>query len=231
MADKNQIEETILWALKMEGISGSMSLDNLIGWIDLRLRILISLPEINNALQTLISKGYLQETLPLYYSLSSSENPKNKIFRSISESEYEDAIETYKRKLEQATAEYEAEERRYGVSRRLISIIWTIGKREFDDDIENVLNKLAEEIEPILDIKRENVKTIKPESLLLDGIEIGSSPKGNEVIIWIQGYDEDDPIDIYNEIVPLFRKFKPPFGNLKVIIHPLGKENIIHYYD
>lgn len=135
MRDKNQIEDVIFWALKMNGLSESMSLDNLIGWIDLRLRFLVSLPEINNAVQNLISEGRVEETSHLYYLLSSSENLKTKVFSSISELEYEEAGETYKRKLDEVTADRKAEEREFGVSRKLITIIWTIGKHEFDDNI------------------------------------------------------------------------------------------------
>jgi hypothetical protein len=231
MVDKNQIENAILWALKMNGLSELMSLDNLIGWIDLRLRILVSLPEINNALEKLISERWVEEPSHLYYSLSNSKNANSNVFHTISESEYEEAVETYKMKLNQAAAELEAEEEKFGVSRRLITIIWMIGEREFNDDIEDVLNQLAEKLEPILEKEREKMGIIKPESLLLDGIEIGNSPEGNEVIIWIQGYDEDNSIKIYNEISDIFQNFNPPFGNLRVLVHPLKKDNIFYNYN
>jgi hypothetical protein len=231
MVDKNQIEKAILWALKMNGLSESMSLNNLIGWIDLRLRILVSLPEINNALEKLISEGRVEEYSHLYYSLSNSSNTNSNVFITISESEYEEAVETYKMKLDQAAAELEAEEEKFGVSRRLITIIWMMGGREFDDDMEDVLNQLAEKLELILEKEREKMELIKPESLLLDGIEIGNSPDGNEVIIWIQGYDEDNPFKIFNKISNVIQNFNPRFGNLRVVVHPLNKEDITYDYE
>jgi len=227
MSYDNDIEEAILWALEMNGINETMTLLNLIGWIDLRLRILVSLPELNDALQTLISEGKIQEIKHFKYSLSHSDNSNKKEFTSISESEYEKAVENYKIKLDKALAELEEEEKKFGVSRKLITIIWTIGEREFNNAMEDILNRLAEKLELVLEKERLNKKIIKPESLLLDGIELRSSPQGNEIIIWIQGYDEDKSIDIYNKVKDILRNFDPPFGALKAIVHPLNKDDIL----
>jgi len=231
MSNNNDIEEAILWALDMNGTYETMNLVNLIGWIDLRLRILVSLPELNDALQKLVSEGKIQEINDLKYSLTHSNNLNKKEFTPISESEYEKAVENYKIKLEQALAELEEEEKEFGVSRRIVTIIWTLGEREFNNAMEDILNQLAEKLELILEKERLSKKVIKPESLLLDGIELSSSPQGNEVIIWIKGYEEDNSIYVYNKVKRILRNFDPPFGALKAIVHPLDKKDILFEFN
>ena len=219
MSDFQNVEEDVLWILKRSDSKHSVNIVELIAGIDARQRMLVRYQELTSALENLISAGKVQETTSLNFCLATSEITELGFYTPITESVFEQAIQTYHKRMNKLIDKIKLGEEDFDEYQRLITIDWHVGQREIDIEIENILDDYAFQLD----------KELKGSTYEVFGFEMGYSPEGNTISLWIDGNENDNPSTLYETIQPSIKDFiQLHFGRLRITIHHPDKENEFH---
>ena len=206
------IEEDILLLSYRSSPTNPITLEMLIAGIDARQRMLVTYEELTHALSNLFAKNKLQEITHLKYAIHEQALLEKNDFSGITQVEFDTAVTDYQRKMNSYDDDEEKEflDDDDDEEDKLLTVVWFIGKRKIDYNIELAYNKVADAIEDQLD----------QEKYILDGFEHGYDPESNNIALWIYGNQEDNTQELHETIrSTLENTDQIKFGTIQVIAH------------
>jgi hypothetical protein len=193
------LDRSLLRVLRGTSASTPLGLTTIIGAMDARERMILTLEELDGGLRRLVAGGLVTEAAPHRF-FATRDGTAAGHFSGIAPDEYASAVAEYQRAFARAAAH--SEDRDEDPGRPLVTVHWRAADgRELSDDDADRVEDLADHIESAL-----------PAVAGAEVIGFESGGDGIEILVWGDGSNMD--VDtIYAAVLPVVRAFGCPAGS------------------